>query len=151
MPESKTADEKEENFETQFKLIQKIVRGEAGDELLLRPLSSSSVKLGNAIKILEQVGSFFNLLTESIYQILKHLLQNPCERCPENIEMLCNFIRNSEISTIKTNNDLRKFLQYQDRFVSEEEVLLGTRRETRLNFGRPRQVCVKQTWYFVPI
>ena len=40
VPESKTADEKEENFERQFKLIQKIVRGEAGDELLLRLLSS---------------------------------------------------------------------------------------------------------------
>ena len=149
--ESETNDEKAENFERQFKLIQKIVRGEAGDELLLRLLSSSSVTLSNAFKFLEQVGSFFNLLTESIYQILKHPLQYPSESCPENIEILCNFIRNSEISTIKNNNDLRKFLQNQDRFVSEEEVLLGTRQETRLKLGRPRQVCVKQTCYFVPI
>ena len=44
-----------------------------------------------------------------------------------------------------------KILQNQDSFVSEEEGLLGTRQETRLKFGRPRQVCVKQTCYFVPI
>ena len=59
MLESETADEKEENFERQFKLIQNIVRGEASDELLLLHLSSSSVTLSNAFKFFEQVGSFF--------------------------------------------------------------------------------------------
>ena len=109
VPESETADEKEENFERQFKLIQKTVRGEAGDELLLPLLSSSSVTLSNAFKFLEQVGSFFNILTESIYQILKHPLQYPSERCPENIKILCNFIPNSEISTKKITMTFEKF------------------------------------------
>ena len=86
-----------------------------------------------------------------MYQILKHPLKYPSARCPENIKILCNFIHNSEISTIKNDNDVRKFLQNQDRFLSEEEVLLGIRQETWLKFCRPRQVSVKQTCYFVPI
>ena len=86
--ESETADEKEENFERQFKRIHLIVRCEAADELLLRLLSSSSVTLSNSFKFLEQVVSFFNLLTESIYQILKHPLQYPFESCPENISFM---------------------------------------------------------------
>ena len=64
---------------------------------------------------------------------------------------LCSAIRNSKICTIKNGDELQKFLRKQSNYVSEEEVVLGPRQETRLKFGRPMQVCVKQACYFVPI
>ena len=149
--ESETPNETVETFEKHLKIIQKIARGEAGDEVLLRVLSSSSVTLSNAFKFLDQFGSYFNLLFESIFQIIENSLAAPSELCSENFELLCSAIHNSKFCTIKNSNDLQKFLRKQSNYVSEEEVVLGTRQETRLKFGRPMQVCVKQACYFVPI
>ena len=88
---------------------------------------------------------------ESIFQIIENSLAAPSELCSENFELLCSAIHNSKFCTIKNSNDLKKFLRKQSNYVSEEEVVLGTRQETRLKFGRPMQVCVKQACYFVPI
>ena len=106
--ESETPNETVETFEKHLKIIQKIARGEAGDEVLLRVLSSSSVTLSNAFKFLDQFGSYFNLLFESIFQIIENSLAAPSELCTENFELLCSAIHNSKFCTIKNSNDLRK-------------------------------------------
>ena len=79
--ESKTPNETVETFEKHLKIIQKIARGEAGDEVLLRVLSSSSVTLSNAFNFLDQFGSYYNLLFESIFQIIENSLAAPSELC----------------------------------------------------------------------
>ena len=107
--QSETPNETVETFEKHLKIIQKIARGEAGDESLLRVLSSSSVILSNAFKFLDQFGSYFNLLFESIFQIIENSLAAPSELCSENFELLCSAICNSKICTIKKQGPSKVF------------------------------------------